>query len=332
VGKSEKKTNQPIKKSKQERGKIMAANVETMFYTREKPWHGLGTRVEEAPTSEDALRLAGLDWKVVQEAIHTGSGDIIPGYRANVRTGDQRVLGVVSDRYRIIQNVEAFAFTDSLLGNGVRYETAGALQDGRKVWLLAKLPSEYIISGERISPYLVFSNSHDGSGAVRVAVTPIRVVCNNTLNLALSTAKRCWSMVHTGDIKGKVQEAKDTLFLAGQYMEKLGTEFERLRRLKVTEQQVEEYIEMLLPVEKDATAIQEKNMVRLRGDLRSRYYDAPDLKGMGNNAYRFINAVSDFATHSKPLRRTVNYSENLFGKTVEGNPMIDRAYQLVCAA
>ena len=100
----------------------------------------------------------------------------------------------------------------------------------------------------------------------------------------------------------------------------------------MTEQQVELYIEMLLPVEKDATAIQEKYMVRLRGDLRSRYYDAPDLKGMGNNAYRFINAVSDFATHSKPLRRTANYSENLFGKTVEGNPMIDRAYQLVCAA
>ncbi|MDE7247922.1 MAG: DUF932 domain-containing protein [Lachnospiraceae bacterium] len=310
----------------------MAAKVETMFYTREKPWHGLGTRVEEAPSSEDALRLAGLDWIVVQETVRTGSGDIIPGYRANIRESDQRVLGVVTDRYRIIQNWEAFAFTDGLLGSGVRYETAGALQDGRKVWLLAKLPSEYIISGEQISPYLVFSNSHDGSGAVKVAVTPIRVVCNNTLNLALSTAKRCWSMIHTGDVKGKVQEARDTLFLAGKYMENLGTEFERLRRLKVTEQQVAEYIALLLPVEKNASATQEKNMMRLREDLRSRYYDAPDLKGMGNNAYRFINAVSDFATHSKPLRRTANYHENLFGKTMEGNPMIDRAYQLVCAA
>ena len=166
----------------------MAANVETMFYTREKPWHGLGTRVEEAPASADALRLAGLDWQVLQEPIFTDQGEVITGYKANVRDSDRRVLGVVSDRYRIVQNQEAFSFTDTLLGSGVRYETAGSLQDGRRVWLLARLPREYIISGERISPYLVFSNTHDGSGAVKVALTPVRVVCNNTLNLALQTA------------------------------------------------------------------------------------------------------------------------------------------------
>ena len=137
-------------------------------------------------------------------------------------------MGVVTDRYKVIQNSEAFAFTDELLGSGVRYETAGSLADGKKVWLLARLPREYIIGGERISPYLVFSNTHDGSGAVRVAVTPVRVVCNNTLNLALDTAKRSWSMIHTGDIKGKIQEAKDTLFMAESYMDCLGAEFEQL--------------------------------------------------------------------------------------------------------
>ena len=310
----------------------MAANVETMFYTRQKPWHGLGVEVKEAPTSADALQLAGLDWQVIQEPIYTDSGKQIPGYKANVRDTDHKVLGVVTDRYRIIQNQEAFAFTDELLGNGVRYETAGSLQEGRKVWLLARLPREYIISGERISPYLVFSNTHDGSGAVRVAVTPVRVVCNNTLNLALNTAKRSWSMIHTGDIKGKIQEAKDTLFMAEEYMDSLGKEFERLRRQKITDQQVNEYIELLLPIENGATTTQAKNIVKLREDLRKRYYDAPDLKDVGNNAYRFINAVSDFATHANPLRRTANYNENLFIKTVEGNPMIDKAYQLVCAA
>ena len=146
----------------------MAANVETMFYTREKPWHGLGTGVAEAPHSADSLCLAGLDWKVVQEPVYTDAGKEIPGYKANVRDTDRRVLGVVTDRYKVVQNREAFAFTDALLGSGVRYETAGALQEGKKVWLLARLPHEYIISGERISPYLVFSNTHDASGAVRV--------------------------------------------------------------------------------------------------------------------------------------------------------------------
>ena len=308
----------------------MAANVETMFSVREKPWHGLGTIVAEAPSSSEALRLAGLDWEVEQQAIFTKSG-VVEGFKANVRSTDKKVLGVVSDRYKIIQNKDAFAFTDKLLGAGVRYETAGSLQGGKKIWLLATLPKEYIIAGERISPYLVFSNTHDGSGAVRVAITPIRVVCNNTLNLALNTATRSFSMVHTGDIRGKVSEAKQTLFMADQYMENLGREFERLRKVKVTDQQVKEYIELLLPIENGASLTTVKNTRKLRDDMRARYYDAPDLKDVGNNAYRFINAVSDFATHSNPLRRTANYQENLFMRTYEGNPMIDRAYQLVAA-
>lgn len=310
----------------------MAANVETMFYTRETPWHGLGVRVEEAPASADALRMAGLDWEVLQEAIYTDAGDKIAGYKANVRSTDKKVLGVVTDRYKVIQNAEAFEFTDSLLGEGVRYETAGSLAEGRKVWLLARLPREYIIGGERISPYLVFSNTHDGSGAVRVAVTPVRVVCNNTLNLALNTAKRSWSMIHTGDIKGKIQEAKDTLFMAEEYMDNLGKEFERLRQIQMTDEQVREYIELLLPVEKNASVTQLRNIKKLREDMASRYFDAPDLQKVGNNAYRFINAVSDFATHANPLRKTSNYKENLFARTVDGNPLIDRAYQMVCAA
>ncbi|MBU5682065.1 DUF932 domain-containing protein [Blautia sp. MSJ-9] len=311
----------------------MAANVESMFYTRTKPWHGLGVQVREAPESKDALRLAGLDWKVYQREVYTDSGIKIEGYRANVRNTDNKVLGVVTERYKIVQNEEAFSFTDALLGKGVRYETAGSLQEGKKVWLLARLPKEYIISGEQISPYLVFSNSHDGSAAVRVAVTPIRVVCNNTLNLALSTAKRSWAMVHTGNIKGKIHEAQETLFMAENYMSKLGKEFEELKRQKLSERQVKEYIELLLPLEKTTSLVTAKNVKKLRDDLRARYYDAPDLQDVGgNNAYRFINAVSDFATHNEPLRRTANYKENLFMRTMDGNPMIDRAYQIVKAA
>ena len=310
----------------------MAANVESMFYVRETPWHGLGTKVLEAPASKDALQLAGLDWRVLQEPIYTAMKELVDGYKANVRDSDRKVLGVVTDRYRVIQNDEAFAFTDELLGAGVKYETAGSLQGGRKVWLLAHMPHEYIISGERISPYLLFSNTHDGSGAIKVALTPIRVVCQNTLNLALANAKRSWSMIHTGDIKEKMQEARDTLFLAENYMDELGKEFEALRMKKLTDKQVMEYIEILLPIEDGSTPQQEKNMKRLREDMKIRYFDAPDLQGVGKNAYRFVNAVSDFATHAEPLRKTANYKENLFSRTVDGNPMIDKAYQMVSAA
>jgi hypothetical protein len=120
--------------------------------------------------------------------------------------------------------------------------------------------------------------------------------------------------------------------MAESYMDELGVEFEKLRKQKITDAQVKEYIELLIPMEQNPTKTQEKNIIRLREDMTRRYYDAPDLQGVGNNAYRFINAVSDFATHANPLRRTANYNENLFGRTIDGNPMIDKAYQIIKAA
>ena len=287
----------------------MAADVETMFSTREKPWHGLGTIVAEALNSGEALEAAGLNWKVVQKKIYTGDRKLIPGYRANVKDSDHRLLGVVSDRYRVVQNEDAFAFTDALLGEGVRYETAGSLQSGRRVWLLAKLPNEY-----------------------RVAMTPVRVVCSNTLNLALNTTKRCWSAKHTTNIADRLEEAKETLLFAESYMTALGAEFEELCKVKMSDKKVMESVKELLPMKDDMTIQQKKNVRNLQEDLKRRYFDAPDLQYTGKNAYRFVNAVSDFATHNKPLRETVNYQENLFMRTMDGNALIDRAYRMVKAA
>lgn len=310
----------------------MSANVETMFYTRKAPWHGLGVCVESALSSEEALEKSGLNWKVIQRPIMTNAYDPIPGYKANIRETDNRILGVVTDRYKVVQNAEAFAFTDALLGEGVKYETAGSLQNGKKIWLLAKLPEKYIIEGEQIDPYLVFSSSHDGSGAIKVAMTPVRVVCQNTLNIALSSAKRIWSTIHVGDLAAKMDEAHNTLLLAEKYMGKLETEFSRLSKIKLSDQKVMEYINLLLPMDEQPTNIHRKNISRIREDLKMRYFDAPDLKHIGKNGYRFINAVSDFATHAKPLRETANYQENMFAKTMEGNPLIDKAYNMLLEA
>ena len=309
----------------------MAANVETMFYTRQKPWHGLGTMVQEAPTSKDALILAGLDWQVIQKPIITEDGIPISGFKANLRETDNRVLGVVTDRYRTIQNHDAFAFTDSLLGEGVTYETAGSLQNGRRVWVLAKLPQRYIISGDEITPYLVFMNAHDGTGAIKAAMTPIRVVCMNTLNLALSTAKRSWSTNHVGDIRGKLEDARYTLLYADLYMQELGKAIDKLNRQKLSDRKVYEYIDALFPLVDNASEQQKKNLQRMKEEVKVRYFEAPDLAHVGKNTYRFVNAVSDFATHAKPLRERANYRENLFAKTIDGNAMIDKAFDLVKA-
>lgn len=309
----------------------MPANVETMFYVRVAPWHGLGTCVEEALNSKEALEKSGLNWTVKQQSIMTGNS-IIPGYKANVRQSDGKILGVVTDRYKVVQNHEAFAFTDALLGEGVKYETAGSLSDGKKIWLLAKLPDKYIIEGEQIDPYLVFSSSHDGSGAIKVCMTPIRVVCQNTLNLALSSAKRMWSTIHVGDLAAKMDEAHNTLLLAEKYMGRLGNEVSRLSKIKLSDSKVMEYIDLLLPMDEQPTGLHRKNVTRIREDLKVRYFDAPDLRHVGKNAYRFVCAVSDFATHAKPLRETANYRENVLSRTVDGNHLIDRAYEMVVSA
>lgn len=309
----------------------MAANVETMFSLREKPWHGLGTIVMDAPESKEAIQTAGLDWTVLQRDVFTEDGYLIPGYKVNVRDNDFATLGIVSDRYKIVQNDEAFAFTDNLLGEGVTYETAGSLQGGKKVWLLAKLPQKYIIAGDEITPYFVIMNSHDGTCSIKAAMTPIRVVCQNTLNLALTTAKRVWTTKHTENIFNRMTEAEDTILLAEKYMTELGKGIDELSRIKLSDRKVMEYMEQFFPVTEDMSDIKKKNNVRLLNDMKARYFDAPDLKDIGKNGYKFINAISDFATHAEPIRKTKNYKENLFLNTVEGNALIDKGYQMMKA-
>jgi phage/plasmid-like protein (TIGR03299 family) len=310
----------------------MAANVETMFSTRTKPWHGLGTIVAEAPDSKAALSYAGLDWNVLQREVFTEEGLRIPGYYANVRDSDFSTLGIVSERYKVVQNQEAFAFTDQLLGEGVTYETAGALQNGRIVWILAKMPEKYIIAGDEITPYLVVMNSHNGSTGLHAALTPIRVVCQNTLNLALSTAKRSWTTRHTENIFGRINEAEKTLFMAESYMTELGKEIDHLNQIKLTDSKVIRMMESFYPASPELGETQRNNNQKLLDDIKQRYFEAPDLAGVGKNGYRFINAVSDFVTHVEPVRKTKNYKENLFLKTVDGNAMIDKAYKMVLAA
>lgn len=312
----------------------MPSLVESMFYTgREVPWHGQGISVENAPTSADAIRLAGLDWKVVQKKIYTEEAQRIEGYWANVRDKDGKALGVVGERYEIVQNDEAFRFTDSLIGEGVTYETAGSLRNGRTIWLLAKLPQKYEILGDKVDPFIVFTNTHDGTGAVRVAMTPVRVVCNNTLNFALQTAKRTWSARHTGNMESKLEDAKNTLKFADEYMKAMNETFEDLYKIKLNEFQVRSLVNNIVPI--DEYAMKEKqiaNQEAIRNDILYRFKEAPDLKERESTGARLIQAVADTASHIEPFRRTANFEENRLKKSIEGNTILSRALDIVMSA
>lgn len=305
----------------------MAANVESMMYVREKPWHGLGTMVEEAPTSSDALRLAGLDWKVIQQNIQVCGGERIANYKANVRESDGAVLGVVTDRYRIVQNEEAFSFTDSLIGGEVRYETAGSLCGGKKIWLLAKLPDTELV-GDKTEPYVCFTNTHDGSGAVRVCMTPVRVVCNNTLNLALGSAQRAWSVRHTGDIMTKLHEARICLEMANSYMDKLGVYADHMANTKITSDEIREILNEMFPVDDESSERSKRSAERAKDEYWVCYF-APDLAQFMGTAWAAINAMSDMVSHCEPRRRTSNYQENNWRRIMDGHAMMDKMVSLL---
>jgi len=307
----------------------MSALVESMMYTRTVPWHGLGTKVDEAPTSADALRLAGLDWTVDQKNIQLCGGAKIQNYKANVRSSDGQVLGIVSDRYKIVQNNEAFEFTDSIIGGDVRYETAGSLNGGKKIWLLAKLP-ETEIAGDKTEPYMCFSNTHDGSGAIRVCMTPVRVVCSNTLNLALDTAKRAWSVRHTGDLQSKMHEARICLQMANAYMGELAKEADRLANTTVTRAQLDQILDELFPIDESSSQREKKNVKKLKDEFMVCYF-APDILKFRGTAWGAVNAMSDMISHNAPRRKTANYRENNWGRIMDGHILMDKICEKVRA-
>lgn len=301
----------------------MAALVETMMYVREKPWHGLGTEVQEAVTAEEAIELAGLNWEVEGRPVFDAEHNIIAGYQANTRSTDHSVLGIVSDKYRIVQNREAFDFTDALIGEGLRYETAGSLKNGKQIWLLGKMPDRDIV-GDKFEPYICFTNTHDGSGAVKVAMTPIRVVCNNTLNLALSSAKRSWSAVHKGNISQKMDEARQTLSLADLYLSRLSEEADFLANKSMTEGEMRDALNKMIPMPADATDRQKKTIEETQEQIMICTV-SPDLLKFLNTRWAFVNAVSDYVGHGKPGRQTKNYEENRWGRIINGHVLLDRA-------
>ena len=298
--------------------------IESFMYTRDVPWGNLGTKVEEAQTSADALRLAGLDWNVEQEPVFLeGTDTPIPNYKANVRDKDHKVLGIVTDRYKVVQNADAFAFTDDLIGGDVRYETAGSLKGGRKIWLLAKMPTAKV-AGDDVEPYLCFANTHDGSGAVKVAMTPVRVLCQNTLNLALSTAKRSWAMKHVGELSAKLDEARLTLELAERYMLCLDAQAHQLANVTVTDEKLEKILSEMFPCDPEKDSQRKQNTVKELKDEFMICYFMPDLARFRGTGWGVVNAMADMVGHCKPKRDTGNYQENNWGRIMDGHELVDR--------
>lgn len=314
----------------------MSHCVENMFYVSNEanerfvPWHGLGTPVEEAPNSKEAIKLAGLDWEVKSLPIFDSFGKEIPNFKANTRMSDESVLGIVTNRYKLVQNEEAFAFTDALIGDEVKYETAGSLKNGKVVWMLAKLPETRVLDDD-FEQFVCFTNAHDGTGAVRVVATPVRVVCNNTLNLALNSAKRSWSAKHVGKMDKKLDDARETLGLAKAYMEALQKDAERLVQIKISDDKIIQTLDEMFPVNPLIDSARKvKNVEDIKNGLM-KCYQMPDIANYKGTVWGVMNAVTDFVDHSAPNRLSKNYQENNFYRILNGHSFVDDMYKRLAA-
>jgi phage/plasmid-like protein (TIGR03299 family) len=311
----------------------MAANVISMFSVKETPWHGMGKVIQEAPTAAEAIISAGLDWKVLQA--QDGAmidGVFIPhtGFLQNYRSSDRFFFGTaVSVDYKVIQNNEAFDFLDNLVGEALKYETAGCLYNGR-VWLLARLPSCQILDDD-YDKFLLLTHTHDGMGSIRVAVVYVRVVCQNTLNLALRNARRSWSTRHKGDIGSKMADARETLKLSVSYHAAFVSEAENLAIQKISKTEFKVFIETLFPNKKDASKREIKNIEDQREKFRSIYEETPDLDNFRGTKWGVYQAVADFEGHKKPLRPTKTYQDIKLSTYASGNDFMDRAYEILKA-
>ena len=193
--------------------------------------------------------------------------------------------------------------------------------------MLAKLPDTEIV-GDKTEPYLCFSNTHDGSGAIRVCMTPIRVVCNNTLNFALGTAKRAWSVRHTGDIQAKLHEARMCLDMANKYMDHLAVYADQMANTTVTDDKIKAILEEMFPIAEDASDREKRNVKAVRDEYMICYF-APDILKFKGTAWGALNAMSDMVSHNAPRRQTANYRENNWGRIMDGHAMMDKMVSLL---
>ena len=237
----------------------------SFFSVQEKAWHGLGQIVTDYPTSAQAIKHAGLDYEVTKSPLYTKASNIIdptdnlelgdnevnvPNYFATTRTDNNTVLGVVGKDYHIVQNREAFSFFDSIVGgtDGILYETAGALGNGERIFITAKLP-DYIRVGngnDVTEKYIFLTTSHDGSGSITAAFTPVRIVCQNTLNASLRNMSNVVRIRHTSGAKQRLDNAHKVMGLANEFSNQLEDIFNHWAKVKVHDHEVKKMIQFAL--------------------------------------------------------------------------------------
>jgi len=322
------------------------------YFGVQKPaWHKLGQTVESALTSKEALKMANLDFEVDKKPCHIEVNDRrvvnfdrsiwkqVPGSFATYRTDNNQPLGQVGNKYEIIQNHQAFKFFDDIVGSKeAMFETAGALGLGETIFITAKLPKFIKVGGKDIiDRYLLFTNSHDGSRSIEVLFTPVRVVCNNTLQFALSTANNKVRIRHTLSLHDRLDEAKTVLQIENMRATEAELLYNEMSKIKMTDDNIRSFVNIVFLTSEEIARIESgekagdvlsSKKINLINDVNKYYYDGPGqkydvAKGTLWGAY---NSVSGYFQNAKIYKDSETKMKNVFYGSVYNHTM--NAYNL----
>lgn len=326
----------------------MSHEIENMFFVGQTPWHGLGQQVSPDLTSEAAISAAGLDWRVEMQPLYVGvkPDQKFPEHwlpkvlqvpaRATVRATDGSVLGVVGADYEPLQNVDAFGFFDDYIKAGLAcYHTAGSLRGGARVWILAQIKADPmdIVPGDAVRKFILLSNGHDGTMAVRVGFTPIRVVCANTLAIAHANRQSALIKVrHTGNVAEDVAALRDVMNLANQEFEATAEQYRALARRQISSADLAAYVRLVFGKQKvtdaEGPAQDEEPETRKPAEHKiilgrvtemfekGRGNDAPGVRGTLWAAY---NAATEYLAYGRGKAADARLNSLWFGEAANIN-------------
>ena len=289
-------------------------NVEMMF-VGQMPWHDLGTRLENPPANaEEGVKAARLDWNVIKKQLYVGDEHRpLPGEYAIVREDrwmrneQGAIFGTVKHDYQMLQNTEAFTFFDPIVEAKLAfYETAGALGNGERVWVMARITSDQeIVPGDSVSKYLLLSNRHDGKGAVHVKFTPVRVVCRNTLNQALEQ-RPTLRVAHTLSMKDKLKEVAEAVERINHRFNEIGATFCRFAGTNISTQQLDKYLQLVFPEPKRLSdeSVYRRALRQMQDDRNAskRFFETGkgnEINGVAGTLWAAYNGVAEYVDFHK---------------------------------
>lgn len=301
----------------------------------EKAWHGLGQVVEKAMTASEAIKLANLDYEVAKTDLFPNIPDLgqVTPFKdkfATYRTDNHTPLGIVGSRYEIVQNSDAFSFFDTIIDSGEAiFETAGALGEGERIFVTAKLPEDMLVNGEECNKYIILTNSHDGSSSIVAGFTTIRIVCNNTLQAALQGLTNKVSIAHRSGAKERIQEAYKVMGIASKYMNDVSLIFNEMAKKPISDEQMQDFIiSVMMPENKEES---EEVSTRFKNQVSSIYEFSLSHPTQQTNAARgtvwgAYNAISGYYNYIHKFKNEEQkFSSQMFGNA---NNRILKAFKM----